>query len=136
MANKLTIKASAFNLDVVLEFLGEELNRYKVPEPVQADINVAVEELFSNIANYAYQPGKDGETTLYVVSDGKKVVLRFEDTGVPYNPLERADPYLDVPLEDREIGGLGIYFVKQLMDSVKYTYTDGKNTLTMSKNFN
>jgi anti-sigma regulatory factor (Ser/Thr protein kinase) len=91
---------------------------------------VAAEEIFVNIANYAYPPGETGDVFISVKGDA---VLRFEDTGQPYNPLEKADPDLDVPLMEREIGGLGIYLVKNLMDKVEYEHTGGKNVLTITK---
>jgi sigma-B regulation protein RsbU (phosphoserine phosphatase) len=132
---RLEIEASIENLNMALDFINTELEQHGCPEEIQGKIEVAVEEIFVNIANYAYaadgRPGS-GDAVIYsTVND--KIVIRFEDTGRPYNPLERPEPDLDKPLMERDIGGLGVFLVKKLMDNVEYTRVDNKNVLVMTK---
>ena len=98
-------------------------------------IDVAVEEIFVNIANYAYNPdiGSAG-ITVETQEDPLSVVITFTDGGVPYDPLKKPDPDVTLPAEERQIGGLGIYMVKKSMDDISYDYKDGKNILTLKKN--
>jgi len=128
---KITLQAKVENLSRVIGIVNRELERNGCPPDVMDMINVAVEEIFVNIANYAYEH-KTGDVTMYVsVSD--KAVIKFEDTGKPYNPIESADPDLEADISDRDIGGLGIYLVKKLVDSIEYERVDGMNVLTITK---
>ena len=128
----LNLKANADLTGKAMDFVATELKQLDFTAAVRAEILIAVEEIFVNIASYAYKPDEDGHVNLSVTVDGK-AVIRFEDSGLPFNPLEKSDPDLDVPLMDRKIGGLGIHFVKKMMDEVEYVYADGKNILTISK---
>ena len=98
-------------------------------------INVAIDELFSNIVNYGYGQHKRGPVTLYVDvnSDERVINITFEDRGIPYNPLEKEDPDITLSAEERSIGGLGIFMVKKSMDKVEYEYVDGHNIFRMRK---
>ena len=97
-------------------------------------IDVAVEEIFVNIAHYAYAP-EVGSTTVQVetASEPRRVTITFMDRGVPYDPLAKPDPDVTFSAEERQIGGLGIYMVKMSMDDVRYEYRDGQNVLTIEK---
>ncbi|MCL2768129.1 MAG: ATP-binding protein [Synergistaceae bacterium] len=128
---ELTIEANIENLNTVLDFVNEDLERHNCEPDLQREIDIAVEEVFVNIASYAYQPAK-GNVTIFI-STGKEVVVRFEDMGIPYNPLEQICPDLCKPITEREIGGLGVYFVKQMMDKVEYKHVDNKNILIVAK---
>jgi len=128
----LNIRAIAENASKAMDFVEAELLRCGFSPDVQPEILIAVEEVFLNIATYAYKPAAGGDVKLSVTVNGK-AVIRFEDFGQPFNPLQISDPDLDVPIMEREIGGLGIHFVKNLMDRVEYGYSDGKNILTISK---
>jgi sigma-B regulation protein RsbU (phosphoserine phosphatase) len=128
---KLAINASLENLNKVLDFVNTELERHGCPQDIQGKIEVAVEEIFVNIANYAYSP--DSGDAVIFISVNDKIVIRFEDTGRPYNPLEKQEPDLDKPLMERDIGGLGIFLVKKLMDNVEYSRVENKNVLVMTK---
>nr|MCR4894057.1 ATP-binding protein [Eubacteriales bacterium] len=98
-------------------------------------INVAVEEIFINIASYAYAPDKGRATVrVEVAGDPVTVTITFIDHGIPYDPLSRQDPDVTKPAEDREIGGLGIFLTRKIMDDLSYDYVDGKNILTLKKN--
>jgi phosphoserine phosphatase RsbU/P len=128
---KLEIKASFENLNKVLGFITTELDRRGCPHDIQENIEVAVEEIFVNISDYAYSP--DNGKTVISISVTDKIVIRFEDTGVPYNPLDKAEPDLNKPLMERDIGGLGVFLVKKLMDNVEYTRVGNRNVLIMTK---
>jgi len=128
---ELVIEATIDNLDEVMDFVNLELEQCKCPPDLLNEIDLAVEEIFVNIANYAYKPAC-GSAAIYI-STGEEIVIRFEDTGKPYNPLEQAPPDLDKPLTERKIGGLGIFLVRQYMDNVAYKRADGKNILTITK---
>ena len=102
----------------------------------QMQVDVAVEEIFVNIAHYAYAPGTGAATVQAEASaETKTLTVTFIDSGVPYNPLEKPDPDVTLSAEDRQIGGLGIYMVKKSMDDMRYEYRDGRNVLTLEKRF-
>ena len=128
----LNIKAKVDNVVEAMDFVDSELVRHDFPADMRPELLIAMEETFVNIASYAYKPDEEGDVTISVTVNGK-AVIRFEDMGQPFNPLESTDPDLDVPIMERELGGLGIHFVKNLMDKVEYLYADGKNILTISK---
>jgi sigma-B regulation protein RsbU (phosphoserine phosphatase) len=129
---KIKLQAKIENLSRVINFVNTELEKNNCKPDKHDMIDVAVEEIFVNIANYAYEPGT-GDVTMFVsVTD--KAEIRFEDKGKYYNPIECADPNLDTDLSHREIGGLGVYLVKKLVDSIEYSRIDGKNILTITKN--
>jgi len=132
LVKKIKLQAKVENLKRVIDFVNKELVRINCPHDTLDRINVAVEEIFVNIANYAYEQGA-GDVTLSVTA-AEKAVIKFEDCGKPYNPLECADPNLETDLSRREIGGLGIYLVKKLVDSIEYSRADNKNILTIIKN--
>ena len=99
-------------------------------------IALAVEEIFVNIANYAYNPGKGNATVrVEVEKDPLTVTITFIDGGVPYDPLKKDDPDVTLSAEERSIGGLGVFLVKKTMDDVSYEYKDGKNILSIKKQF-
>lgn len=129
---ELDIEAKTENLDQVLAFVDEELEKYGCGMKTQMQIDIAVEEIFVNIAHYAYNPAVGKATIRIEVTDGT-VSLTFIDNGVPYDPLAKEDPDITLSAEERQIGGLGIFMVKKSMDDVKYEYKDGSNILTFSK---
>ena len=133
---ELTIPALQENLDEVLAFVEEDLTKGSCPEDIRIQIQIAVEEIFVNIAHYAYAPAT-GEakitSTLTRETDCFSLTLTFADKGVPFNPLERADPDITLPAEERPIGGLGIFIVKDYMDETHYEYRDGQNVFTIVK---
>ncbi len=133
---KITLKASIENVDSVIDFVNEELEAADCPMKTCMQIDIAVEEIFVNIAHYAYTPG-EGEATISCGVEGDPLcaTIRFADRGVPYNPLEKADPDITLSAEEREVGGLGIFMVKKSMDAVEYEYVDGQNVLTLKKYF-
>jgi len=131
---KLEIKASLENLNKVLEFINTELDNGGCPQEIREKIEIAVEEIFVNIADYAYAAdGGVGGAVVIFISVTDKIVIRFEDTGRAYNPLEKQEPDLIKPLLERDIGGLGVFLVKKLMDNVEYERVENKNVLIMTK---
>ena len=133
--NKLDISAEIKNLDTVLAFVDEQLEKYGCSPKIQMQIDIAVEEIFVNIANYAYNPeiGSAG-ISVEIQEDPLAVTITFTDGGVPYDPLKKPDPDVTLSAEERQIGGLGIYMVKKSMDDISYEYKEGKNILTLKKN--
>ena len=116
------------NLDEVQSFVDRVLDRAGCSDSVRLQIDVAVEELYTNICNYAYPKGEGtAEVTADIVGEPPEVEITLRDAGKPYNPLEKDDPDLDVAPEDRQIGGLGIFMVKNSMDELRYEYKDGQN---------
>lgn len=135
MMKELIVEAAIENVPKVMEFVDEQLEQFDCPMKTQMQVDVAVEELFSNIAHYAYNPGIGSATMrVEVVEEPLAVVITFIDNGIPYDPLAKADPDITLPAEEREIGGLGIYMVKKTMDDVSYEYRDGQNILRIKKN--
>lgn len=131
---RLEIEARRENLSQVLAFVDEQLEQADCPMRSQMQIDIAVEEIFINIASYAYNPNVGAATILTEVEqDPLMVTLTFMDSGVPYDPLAKADPDVSLSAEERQIGGLGIFMVKKSMDEVRYRYENGQNILTLKK---
>ena len=101
---------------------------------LQVKIDIAVDEIFGNIAHYAYAPNTGQVTVRVELTEEPSVIITFFDNGIPYDPTAKADPDITLSIEDREIGGLGIYMVKKSMDEVSYEYKDGQNILIIKKN--
>ena len=131
---ELTVAATVENIDTVTDFVNQQLEALDCPMKAQMQIDIAIDELFGNIAHYAYNP-EIGQATVRVevVEDPLSVVITFIDNGVPYDPLAKADPNTTLSAEERDIGGLGIYMVKKSMDDIAYEYKDGQNILTIKK---
>ncbi len=132
---ELTIQAVVENLDNVIAFVTSFLEEMDCPLKEQMPIEVAVEEIFVNIAHYAYKPETGmAHIVCKEAEDDVAIEISFEDNGMPFDPLAKADPDVTLSVEDRPIGGLGIFMVKKSMDDVHYEYKDGKNIFTMRKN--
>ena len=131
-AEELTLEARIENLAQALAFIDERLEARACGPKVRMRIDVATEEIFVNIARYAYAPDTGPVTIRLAIRDGAAVIT-FIDRGVPYNPLDSPEPDLALPLEERPIGGLGVHLVKKSMDSVAYEYKDGRNVFVMRK---
>lgn len=131
--DKKEVMAKVENLPEVLAFIDEKLEMAGCSMKVQMQIDVAVEEIFVNIASYAYE-GKEGMAEIFFDIDSEKnAVITFVDGGVPYDPLKKADPDVTLSADERQIGGLGIFMVKKTMDDMIYEYKDEKNRLTLVK---
>ena len=131
---EITIEAKIENLDEVLGFVDGQLEELECPMKAQMQIDVAVEEIFVNIASYAYAPGVGDAVVRFESSqDPASVTITFVDSGVPYDPVQKDDPDVTLSAEERGIGGLGIYMAKKAMDDMQYVYRDGQNILSISK---
>jgi len=128
----LKIEAATEKLGEVISFVAAELEKAAFPPDIITSVCIAVEEIFVNIADYAYKP--DNGNVDISISTKEKTIIRFEDTGRPYNPLEQPSPNLDKPLNEREIGGLGVHMVRNIMDNVEYSHIENKNILVLTKN--
>ena len=134
--HELTVAATTENLAAVTEFIDAQLEQADCPMKAQMQIDMAVEEIFVNIAHYAYAPDTGDATVRVELSEEPRAVrITFLDRGTPYDPLRKEDPDVTASAEERKIGGLGIYLVKKTMDDVQYLYRDGQNILTIQKNF-
>ena len=131
---ELTIAATVENIETVTDFVNEHLEALDCPIKARMQINIAIDELFGNIAHYAYHP-KTGDATVRVevIQEPLSVVITFIDQGVPFDPLKNEDPDTGLSAEERDIGGLGIFMVKKSMDEISYVYRDGKNILSIRK---
>lgn len=129
---ELIIDALTENLDAVIAFVTEQLEAVACSMKAQMQIEVAVEELFVNIAHYAYAPGI-GTATIQTEITADTAEITFIDSGVQYDPLAKPDPDVSLPASERQIGGLGIFMVKKSMDDMRYEYRDRKNILTIVK---
>ncbi len=130
----LDVEAVSSNLPSVVGFVNSRLDAFDCSPKAQMQIELAVEEIFVNIANYAYAPDVGRATVRVGVTDDPLTVsITFIDRGVPYDPLKKSDPDVTLAAGDREIGGLGIFMTKKVMDDVTYEYKDGQNILTLKK---
>ena len=130
----LTIEALTDNLQAVLDFVDTELEGADCPMKTQMQIDVAVEELFVNVAHYAYTPATgQARIDIEITEDPKKVMITITDSGIQFDPTAKPDPDVTLSAQERQIGGLGIYMVKKSMDSMDYRYEDGKNIVSITK---
>jgi sigma-B regulation protein RsbU (phosphoserine phosphatase) len=128
---KMKLQANVKNLSRLINFINKELEKVRCQPDMCDVIDVVVEEIFVNIANYAYEP--DIGDVIISVSASDKVEIKFEDNGKHYNPIETDDPNLEIDISQREIGGLGIYLVKKLVDFIEYSRVEDKNVLVIVK---
>lgn len=131
---ELTIDATIENIAAVTSFVDGELERLDCPMKTQMQVDIAIDELFGNIANYAYYPDIGAATVRVEITENPlAVVITFIDSGVPYNPLAKEDPDITLSAQERQIGGLGIYMAKKTMDDITYEYKEGQNILKIRK---
>ncbi len=129
-----TFEANIDRISWLTDQVNDELEKLDCPMKAQMQIDVAIDELLANIASYAYDLDA-GETTVRFDfdADTRTVSLTFIDSGVPYDPLAKPDPDVTLSVEQREVGGLGIFLVKKTMDDMTYVRRDGRNELTIRK---
>lgn len=128
---KIKVKPTSDTTNEVTAFVEDELTALEVPFKTISQINIAIDEIFSNIVLYS----KASYATVGVEAQVGVITLRFADNGLKYNPIAQADPNVKLSAEEREIGGLGIFMVKKLMDEVDYEYKDGLNILMLKKRY-
>ena len=128
------IEAAVGNEDDVQQFLAEMLSATDCPPKARKELRLAVEELFVNVAHYAYAPGSgDVEVSVAIADVGRGAQVVLRDGGVPFDPFGHADPAAPRSVEEAPIGGLGILMVKRLMDRCAYRHVDGCNEVTVAK---
>ena len=132
MEREITVDARVENIAAVTEFVDGVLAPADCPMRAKMQLDIAIDELFSNIAHYAYGP-EGGEVTVRASLGERSLTLVFVDRGAPFDPLGQADPDVTLPAEQREIGGLGIFMVKKSMDELSYERADGENRLKVVK---
>ena len=134
--SEITLEALDENLEAAQEFVRNQVVQLCSDATAHLQIDLAVEEIFVNIAHYAYAPQTGSVTiTFSVNAELAKLTVSFADSGKPFNPLEKEDPDVSLNSDERSIGGLGIFLVKKYMSSVNYDYKDGKNILTLTRYF-
>ncbi len=135
---EIVLDAKRENLPQLFEFITKTLREYSDDEKTIRKVKLCVEEAFMNIAAYAYDP-EVGPAKVSVTALGEPYPLRvqvvFTDNGKPFNPLKAESPDVESGLEDRQVGGLGIFLIKKEMDDITYEYRDGQNILTLEKKF-
>jgi serine/threonine-protein kinase RsbW len=114
-----------------LESIGGALG---LPQRFVFEINLALDELFTNIISYGFNDGSEHAIQVCIAANDRILTITVEDDGIPFNPIERVEPRLPATIEDCTVGGLGIYLIKNLMDDVFYRRKQGKNILTLKKN--
>ena len=132
---QITLPATTENIEVATDFINEILESVDCPIRTQMQLDIALDELMSNVARYAYAP-QTGDITVSVeiADEPRRAVLTLTDNGVPYDPLQKEDPDVTLSAEERQIGGLGIFIVKNAMDEMRYCYKDNQNIVTIIKN--
>jgi sigma-B regulation protein RsbU (phosphoserine phosphatase) len=138
----ITLSADMNSLESLMAFIGTELDAGDFPAQIREKIELATEEIFVNIINYAYaekesQGGGEAivDSKLEPTADGAKITLTFSDSGRPFNPLEYPEPDVNLPLEKREIGGLGLLIIRKTMDTIQYSRENGVNRLELCKSW-
>ena len=129
-----TFPAKIDALSDVLGFAEQTLEDCGCPMKIQISVSVAIEEVFVNVASYAYGGG-EGDVTLGIEfnEENRSITFRMTDKGVPFDPLQNPDPDITLSADEREIGGLGIFITKKTMNEINYAYENGENVLTMVK---
>lgn len=127
-----SFEAKVNNLPLVLEFLESELEKHECNMKTSTALAIAIEELFVNVASYSY-PDSTGNATLKLDFVGDDAIMILVDSGIPFDPVAKADPDITLSAEERQIGGLGILMVKKTMDDMQYERKDDQNILTMKK---
>jgi len=131
---KIYVPARIESLEMIFAFVNKILDECGCPPKVQKKIRITIEEVFVNIASYAY-PDAEGWAEIYGSVEDNCVTFKVVDGGIPFNPLQSDEPDFTLPGEEREIGGLGIFMAKKRMDDIQYEYKNDLNILTMKKSF-
>lgn len=131
---RIDVDGTRENVEIVTEFIVNNLRESQIDRKIIAQISVAIDELYSNIAQYAYGDQIGKVTVLVEVSNGS-IAITFADSGKQFNPLDVDNPDITLDADERGIGGLGIFIVRQTMDDIIYAYEDGMNVLKITKSF-
>jgi anti-sigma regulatory factor (Ser/Thr protein kinase) len=132
MRKEQLMQAKTEQLDALLDMINADLSEAGCPDATAVSVGICVEEIFVNVAHYGYPDGV-GDVRIIEDIEGDSITIEIQDWGTPYNPLEREDPDITLSAEERQVGGLGIYMVRNMTDGVSYEYRDGMNCLKMWK---
>lgn len=133
-SNSIKVKADVNSVPFVNELVESYLENLGISMKIQMQVNIVIDEILSNIAQYSFTNANGMATILYEYDDNERLLtITFIDNGIPYNPLSTKVPDITLSAEEREIGGLGIHMVKEFMDDLKYEYKDGCNHFTLKK---
>ncbi|MBQ3704925.1 MAG: ATP-binding protein [Clostridia bacterium] len=131
---EITVDAVVNSIPQVTAFIDQELEAAECSMKAQMQLDVAIDEIFGNIAQYAYPSAPGTATVRFSLDEAERMAeVTFVDAGIPFDPLARSAPDVSLSAEERQIGGLGIYLVRKTMDAVEYKYEDGHNILTLRK---
>ncbi|KZX10305.1 ATP-binding protein [Methanobrevibacter curvatus] len=133
---KIVVPGKVEYLSQVQEFINSKLKYYELLPKFQMQLELVIEEIFINIVKYAHmEDSSENKIVIYSLFDEESSVLtiKFVDKGIPFNPLKEEDPDLNADIENRKIGGLGLFLVKKNTDELEYKYKKGKNILTFKK---
>lgn len=132
--NSITVKADVTSIPFVNEMVEKFLDDLGISMKVQMKMNVVIDEILSNIAQYSFGEATGMATVTYEYDDEAKCLsLTFIDDGIEYNPLNSEEPDITLSAEERDVGGLGLFMVKKFMDQLTYEYKDGCNHFTLKK---
>lgn len=132
MTCTLHIKNNPDQLALLYDFLEQQAGPCGIDTTLLMQIKLAMDEAVTNVIQYAY-PGSEGDIRIDMGCQNRQLKIVVTDNGIRFNPLENQEPDITLPVEERPIGGLGIFLVKQLMTDVRYDRSEGKNILTMTK---
>ncbi|EFK09433.1 sigma factor serine-protein kinase family protein [delta proteobacterium NaphS2] len=127
---KIELPARMEQLETMLDFIDKEADAAEFPKARVSKIRLAAEEVLVNVFSYAY-PEKQGQVTIICLHKNDRFLLEIQDRGIPFNMLKAPDPDISSGLSERHLGGLGIYFAKQMADEARYVRTEGVNRLTL-----
>ncbi|MHC1707218.1 MAG: ATP-binding protein [Bacteroidales bacterium] len=131
---RMIVKNSISELENIAQALENYFDQNNLSPTSLFEVNLAIEEVFTNIVFYAFPDKDEHQISILLEKEGNLLTIKIEDSGVPFNPLFKAEPDFEKPLSEREIGGLGIHLIKKMMDNVEYSRTHHKNILTLYKN--
>lgn len=132
MTSTLHIKNDPEQLALLYDFLEQQASNCGFDAALLMQIKLAMDEAVTNVIQYAY-PGSEGDICIDMGCDNGQLKIVITDNGIQFNPLEKQEPDITLSLDERPIGGLGVFLVKQLMTDVRYDRSEGKNILTMTK---
>lgn len=130
---KIIVKSNTENLSKILSVIEEELDNYSVNIKSKFQLELVIEEIFTNICKFSYETEGDVEINYSLSQDSLEMKITFIDDGIEFNPLKKEDPDLTTSVDEREIGGLGLTLVKNNVDSIDYSYENNRNILTITK---
>ena len=133
MEKEIRIKNQIGELEKIAQFIEEICEELGLDMELQMNLNLVIEEMVTNVIFYAYPKDVEEEIELLVKSDGKTLTIVLSDQGMEFAPTTRESPDPDVNPAERDLGGMGIFIVKNIMNEVTYQRLDGKNLLTMTK---